>query len=361
MFEHHFTFGAVANRPLSLEIAMSTYETDAFTLLLRVDLVKKVGRALVFLKLRGCVRDDQVPLSEDQFIRWLQRNEATLNNHPFLVANCILAFYQYRSYSYVSWRKDLYNMESLLGVTERAAVYKDTGYQTLSFNYDKLNADLARLSRQAADTTLSVSTMLHHATALLRLAELVESKDKSTFGTSAASSAWPSSYTKEEIRSTILRAELFLKNAAMVDRLVESMRAVLYNRITKHDSNSMKTIAVVTLFFLPSTFVSAVFSTGVFNFRADEGDNQQPQTITRWAWVYLLVCLLLTFLTLLLWLFWYLWGSLWLEKLHLTRAAHTSDSINGGDEDSQRSKGRGLGGGGESSQRKSQGITTAYI
>jgi hypothetical protein len=177
----------------------------------------------------------------------------------------------------------------------------------VSFDYDKLNVDLAWLSRRAAETSLSVSTVLHQATALLRIVEMLES-----FKSAPAKP----SITTEEIRSTILRAELFLKNATMVDDLVESMRAVLYNRITKHDSNSMKTIAVATLFFLPATFVSSVFSTGVFNFHASEGD--QPQTISRWAWVYLLVCLLLTAVTLLLWLFWYFWGRLWLEKIRLT-------------------------------------------
>lgn len=125
--------------------------------------------------------------------------------------------------------------------------------------------------------SLSVSTMRHQATALLRLAEALESYKSANEYTTARLRGH--SATTEEIRSTILRAELFLQHATMVDSQVESMRAVLYNRITKHDSSSMKTIAVATLFFLPSTFVSSVFSTGVFNFHADEGD--RPQTISR--------------------------------------------------------------------------------
>ncbi|KAK1760107.1 hypothetical protein QBC47DRAFT_408214 [Echria macrotheca] len=246
---------------MNLELAISTYENDSFTCLLRVDLEKKTGRALILLK---------PPQGSDSsgfaqgFVNWLEKDKETLNADPFLLANHVLSFYQYWSYSYVNWRKALYDMESQLGVTERAAVLEKTGYQTVSFDYDKLN----------------------QANALLRLAELLQSQ----------ASGNKISITTEEIRSTILRAELFLPNAAMVDRV--SWR-VLYNRITKHDSNSLKTIAVVTLVFLPPTFVSAIFSTGVFNFHADDGDH--PQTISRWAWVYLLLCLLVTAVTVLLW------------------------------------------------------------
>ncbi|KAK0619457.1 hypothetical protein B0T14DRAFT_519314 [Immersiella caudata] len=319
-FEHHFKFDDSGERLSVLELGLSVYENDAFTCLLRVDLEQKTGKAIIFLKLGGSLRDADTPLSVDHLLEWLKKSEAVLKRDPLLLVNCVLSFYQYQSYSYVNWRKDLYGMESRLGVTERATVYNDTGYQAISFDYDKLNIDLASISRRAAETTLVVSTTLQQATALLRLAQLTEGEAKEG----------KPSITTEEIHSTILRAELFLKNAAMVDGMVESMRAVLYNRMTKHDTNSMKTIAVVTLFFLPSTFVSAVFSTGVFNFQASEGD--QPRTVSQWAWVYLLVCLLLTIATLFLWLMWYLWGSVWLEKLHLTKAysAHEKKEFFGG-------------------------------
>jgi Mg2+ and Co2+ transporter CorA len=44
----------------------------------------------------------------------------------------------------------------------------------------------------------------------------------------------------------------------MSQDVLQSLTAVLYNRINKQDADSMKTIAVVTLVFLPATFVSAV-------------------------------------------------------------------------------------------------------
>ncbi len=70
----------------------------------------------------------------------------------------------------------------------------------------------------------------------------------------------------EFIHATIIRAELYLRHVKMAQTSLQSLSAVLYNRINKQDTDSMKTIAVVTLVFLPATFVSAIFSTGVFNF-----------------------------------------------------------------------------------------------
>lgn len=195
VFEHHLDFGPTGESPSSLELAMSAYENDSFTFLLRLDSKKRTARAVVFLMLHGSLRDADAPLSLDHFVERLQKNDASLGRDPLLLANCILAFYQYRSYSYVNWRKDLYDMESRLGVTERADVFKETGYNKLFFDYDRLNMDLAGLSRRAAETSLSVSTTLHQATALLRLAEVLESYKPAAVKASA---------TTEEIRSSIL-------------------------------------------------------------------------------------------------------------------------------------------------------------
>jgi Mg2+ and Co2+ transporter CorA len=74
----------------------------------------------------------------------------------------------------------------------------------------------------------------------------------------------------------------------MARDVLHSLSAVLYNRISKQDTDSMKTIAVVTLVFLPATFFPAIFSTGIFNFHASESLDQ-PRTVSKYGWVYLLV------------------------------------------------------------------------
>ena len=325
MFEYHFTLddGAVTNTGTSttpgiLELAMSNYENDSFTILLRYDIKARSVRAIIFLKLLDPLRGKRETITLGNFIGYLEQHASTLRKDPLLITNSVLSFYQHHlSIDYAKWRYDLYDMESKLGVTTRAVVFEKAGYDGVSFDYDTLNARLAWLSARAADTALSASTVLDQAKGLLRLARLLDDDQKDA--TQKISSCL------EEIQSTIMRAELYLGNSAMVDAALKNMRAVLYNRITKRDSDSMKTIAVVTLFFLPATFVSAIFSTGVFDFFANE--EEHSRAVSRWAWVYLLTCLLLTGIVLVLWLCWYRWGRLWQEKIHLRRAYINDDKL----------------------------------
>jgi Mg2+ and Co2+ transporter CorA len=181
-----------------------------------------------------------------------------------------------------------------------------------------LNADLAGLAKKLADTELSASTILEHAKAFKRLIEICEEYEETKTCRQSQSTRPIVSEQKEEIQATIIRAELYLRNMKMAQDSLQSLSAVLYNRINKQDTDSMKTIAVVTLVFLPATFVSAVFSTGVFNFHASESSDH-PRTISKYGWVYLLVCLLSTTLTLVSWVCWYRWGRVWLEKLKFSK------------------------------------------
>jgi hypothetical protein len=137
--------------------------------------------------------------------------------------------------------------------------------------------------------TLSAETILEHAKAFQRIVCICENYDKAvasshhSLGQSATASASAllavtaaaMSEQQEEVQSTITRAEIYLKHATMTQAVVQSLTSVLYNRISQNDNSSMKTIAVVTLFFLPATFVSAIFSTGIFNFHAGEPSHAQ--------------------------------------------------------------------------------------
>jgi Mg2+ and Co2+ transporter CorA len=132
---------------------------------------------------------------------------------------------------------------------------------------------------------------------------------------------------QEEIQSTITRAELYFRQMKMMQDVLQSLTAVLYNHISKNDARPMKTIAVVTLIILPSTLVSSIFSTGIFNFHADESFTG-PKVISAYGWVYLLTCLLLTFITLVAWICWYLWGNIWLDKFRRSWRKHSSCRYN---------------------------------
>jgi Mg2+ and Co2+ transporter CorA len=174
------------------------------------------------------------------------------------------------------------------------------------YDYGLLNAGIAGLARKVADAELSASTLREFAERLFRLVEFCENYQSQT--STAKTSSPIISEQREGVQATISRADLYLKHMKMTQDVVQSLTAVLYNRINEHDSQSMKTIAVVTLFFLSATFVSSIFSTVIFNFHASEGNN--PQTISKYGWVYLLIYMLLTALSLIIWACWYRWGSL---------------------------------------------------
>ena len=55
--------------------------------------------------------------------------------------------------------------------------------------------------------------------------------------------------------------------------------------ITLRDSSDMGIIAAVTLFFLPGTLTATLFSTSFFNFQVNTSSGD-PETVTRWVWLY---------------------------------------------------------------------------
>ncbi|KAF2735556.1 hypothetical protein EJ04DRAFT_491412 [Polyplosphaeria fusca] len=71
---------------------------------------------------------------------------------------------------------------------------------------------------------------------------------------------------------------------------------------SKRDSAAMKTIAVLTIVFLPPTFVATFFSMTLFNWT--------PQTpgdriTSKYFWVYWVVAIPLTALVLIIWRLWW--------------------------------------------------------
>lgn len=69
------------------------------------------------------------------------------------------------------------------------------------------------------------------------------------------------------------------------------------SKIMKRDSATMKTITVVTLVYLPATFVSTLLSMGIFDFGVGDGEPGRIR-IAREGWIFLAISLPLTILTL---------------------------------------------------------------
>ncbi|KAI0098926.1 hypothetical protein GGR51DRAFT_552296 [Nemania sp. FL0031] len=66
---------------------------------------------------------------------------------------------------------------------------------------------------------------------------------------------------------------------------------------TNKDSRHMKTIALVTMIFLPGTFFATVFSMGFFNWQGTGGEPQVSPSI----WIYIVFSVVFTVFTLLVW------------------------------------------------------------
>ncbi|KAF4169943.1 hypothetical protein CNMCM6936_005088 [Aspergillus lentulus] len=69
----------------------------------------------------------------------------------------------------------------------------------------------------------------------------------------------------------------------------------------RRDGSSMKTIAAITLIFLPATTVASIFSMSMFNWSVEDG---QP-VITHRFWVYIIAAIGLTVIVVALWLLWF--------------------------------------------------------
>ncbi|TKA61518.1 hypothetical protein B0A49_08339 [Cryomyces minteri] len=72
------------------------------------------------------------------------------------------------------------------------------------------------------------------------------------------------------------------------------------SRTMQQDSGSMKTIAAMTLIFLPGTLIASLFSSNFFNFSVGS-DGQSEVRLSSYFWVFWIVAVPLTVLTVVLW------------------------------------------------------------
>ncbi|KAI1847988.1 hypothetical protein JX266_006101 [Neoarthrinium moseri] len=85
----------------------------------------------------------------------------------------------------------------------------------------------------------------------------------------------------------------------------DSRVSVNIGRAAQSDSSAMKTVAFLTLAFLPGTFICAVFSMSFFNYDSITGDWQVSDKF----WLYWAVAIPVTIMTMLCWYIWSLRGS----------------------------------------------------
>jgi hypothetical protein len=88
---------------------------------------------------------------------------------------------------------------------------------------------------------------------------------------------------------------------------------------SKRDSTAMKTIAAVTMVFLPGTFVATVLALPAFQWQPHRG-----LAVHRQFWIYWVITIPLTLLTLLIWLLW----SRWRAREELQAEQEARDDVN---------------------------------
>ncbi|KAJ9144602.1 hypothetical protein NKR23_g5865 [Pleurostoma richardsiae] len=69
------------------------------------------------------------------------------------------------------------------------------------------------------------------------------------------------------------------------------------------DSSQMRSIALVTMVFLPGTFFATLFSMSFFNWFPSAKDNDTSAIVSGYVWIYFLLTGVFTIVTLFLW--WY--------------------------------------------------------
>ncbi|KAI1133267.1 hypothetical protein F5Y10DRAFT_260148 [Nemania abortiva] len=89
---------------------------------------------------------------------------------------------------------------------------------------------------------------------------------------------------------------------------------------TNKDSRHMKTIALVTMTFLPGTFFATVFSMTFFNWQGTDGES----TVSSFIWIYVVFSVLFTALTLLAW---YYFGSTNPKTFGLSRFRKVDNTV----------------------------------
>ncbi|KAE8152324.1 hypothetical protein BDV25DRAFT_72023 [Aspergillus avenaceus] len=93
-----------------------------------------------------------------------------------------------------------------------------------------------------------------------------------------------------------------------------------YGRNAQSDSAMMRTIGVVSLIYLPGTFVSGIFGTNFFDFDSEKPDNW---VMADSFWLYWAVTLPLTLATVVVWALWH-FRAAWMGRVEKAKSKPTS-------------------------------------
>lgn len=100
---------------------------------------------------------------------------------------------------------------------------------------------------------------------------------------------------------------LSIRNGEISTKIAD--QTLLLTEETRRDSTSMKTIAGLTMIYLPGTFAASIFSTGFFTY--SQGDDGATIQVNSQIWVLFVVAIVISLFTTGIWV--------WLNKRGLPK------------------------------------------
>ncbi|KAI1145058.1 hypothetical protein F4825DRAFT_444849 [Nemania diffusa] len=193
----------------------------------------------------------------------------------------------------VSWRQQL---ENLILQVEELDRLLPPGYKWL----DNSSAPVSHApgghpitsETQNANLTQAVPTLLCPASSLSQHRQLVDEYLTTGYKVKSRIRAIIEEYD-DKIRDCSLRID----GMAMATQWAQGETNVEIAKATSRDSKHMRSIAFVTMVFLPGTFFAGVFSMTFFDWSNDGG----KPAVSGYLWIYLVVTLFFTLITVGLW------------------------------------------------------------
>ncbi|KIW63289.1 hypothetical protein, variant [Phialophora macrospora] len=125
-----------------------------------------------------------------------------------------------------------------------------------------------------------------------------------------------STWTLEQLHALEKRLKVQLQVIDSTISATDALTMIRLARASRSDSNTMKAITILTMVFLPATFVCSLFSTGFFDFTAaadEDGSNlgatHRTMRIAGQFWIYFAVAVPLTILVLSICAAWLQWSA----------------------------------------------------
>lgn len=100
-----------------------------------------------------------------------------------------------------------------------------------------------------------------------------------------------------DLLATLQLLSNLMHRSASNDARLRNEISLAFNLVNQQDTKTMRTISIVTLLFLPATFVSTLFSMSFFDYDGGSG----RWNISEWIWLYFVIAGVLTVLTFIAW------------------------------------------------------------